>query len=286
MKLFNLLAVVLSAALSACGGGGDPADTPEQPQQSEVKPPEFNLMSYGFTILDSTGGIVASESTKSLHYIGKASGGAMGPYVNGFGAYLEYTITSPGGPPLPFVEAAPGVSFAVKGVINTTGPEYKIYIQPESGVVPVLKVHCFAPITPAQLATGYGAQVFMGDGSVALSTLNKPLLLDGYTTITQVNAGDPVITDTGTWTSLSGATYSPTTMSRPAFSSFVGGAKVDQSYHQGPFRIINMVMRHNGDGLITVGVGGLMYYRNIPPFQTTAFVTPDVVLFIDAARYD
>ena len=184
-------------------------------------------MSYGFSIYDQEGGLVASESARTLHYIGRAT---YQSYTGDstYGYMVVFTINSPGGEPLPFIEydLSESLPSAVKSVALVSGSTYSITIVTKKTPTSV-NVFAFAPLASQAPSSNHGIRIYGADGSINFSSPDKPMVLDFIARQPKVSqgVGNP---DGNVFSYSGGLTYNITipTMSRPAFASSGGGGEM------------------------------------------------------------
>lgn len=140
-------------------------------------------MSYGTAVYSNSGELLVSQEIPLPHYLGQATyWGIVGVSDT---PLLEYRITSPGGPPLPFIRVySADHNFGVYSTTQLDATTWRIIVVSTLGsntttIRHQAEVHCFAVRGTAGPVSSYGVRVLAANGTVCFDSTAGPLTIAG-----------------------------------------------------------------------------------------------------------
>jgi hypothetical protein len=234
IKILRAFALSTLVCLAACGGGSSDSP-PAEPAVTLPKP--LDIMSYGITTFTADGNLAITSAAAAMHFIGQATYTGNVTEPNVFGPFQRYTISSPGGLPMPFYRITPNSSIWYESPLIrfVSGSTYEILVRTNmpSGDVPIF---CFAKLadgTPPAEAWGVRVLNSGSSGGIQYDSTRRPLQIHSLVALPAVARNTspmPSNSATGSLWDATGATLPPIPgvfvgVNGGAAGGFQGGSK-------------------------------------------------------------
>jgi hypothetical protein len=146
-----------------------------------LTPPAIAAGSFGMSILNNNNELINFIDTDNMHFVGQGTFSSQTAIAStGPQTYrLNYTISSPNGVPLVFIENLSGQSTSLTEITGTA-PSFTLTITANTGSIP--RVFCFANISASTPAQRYGIAVYNSSGIIKLDTTARPLTCPAFLT--------------------------------------------------------------------------------------------------------